>query len=185
MSIPTPKYAIGATVYAANTRQSPSFEPCPDCLGTKVWHSVLASGEELDFSCPTCREGYQGSSGRLRYTRVEGYVEELTIGSVRFDTASEYPVKYMCVETGVGSGRVYEEHRLQATLEEAQALLPKMVADYTAALEKRRAFNRSSRIKENAGSMAAHYRAKIRQCKREIESCERGLAREAQKKEVR
>ena len=44
----------------------------------------------------------------------------MTVGSVQIDTASDKPTRYMCLETGIGSGALYEEDRLHLTLEEAQ-----------------------------------------------------------------
>lgn len=47
------------------------------------------------------------------------YVRELTIGSVRIDTAGKEPISYMCSETGIGSGNVYPESYFYATRVEA------------------------------------------------------------------
>ena len=178
--IPTPKFAIGATVYYPRVEHDKVHKTCPDCLGRRTWHAVLPSSEELDFSCPTCTHGYE-CTGKVSSWDAVGRVETLTIGSVRLDSADEHPIQYMCVETGVGSGRLYNEENLLTSLEEAEALLPKMVEEYRAGLIERWAQDRKRKIKDGPGRMAAYYRAKIRDAEEDIRKAERGLAREASK----
>jgi hypothetical protein len=49
------------------------------------------------------------------------HINECTIGSVQIDSADqERPVRYMCVETGVGTGTVYDEKNLFKTHPEAK-----------------------------------------------------------------
>ncbi|MFA6125496.1 hypothetical protein [Sphingomonas sp.] len=133
MNIPTPKYAIGDKVWNYYTTHVEREWPCPDCLGTKKWAVSTPAGGALIVACPRC-------SGRnivrempsLRYTARTAAVRELTIGSVRIDTAEtdRDKVSYMCVETGVGSGSVYNESMLFAT--EAEC---KVAGDAVAAVE--------------------------------------------------
>jgi enhancing lycopene biosynthesis protein 2 len=107
---------------------------------------------------------------------------QLTIGSVRIDTNHESPIEYMCVETGVGSGSVWDERQLYASREEAEAVLPKMVADHEAGLIDRRAQDRKRKIVDGPGRMAAYYRAHIRDAEKTIADAKRGLEREAGKR---
>jgi len=95
------------------------YVQCPDCLGTKEWRVLLPSGEEFQHDCRTCSRGYY-SEGRVAEYGDRGIVVERTIGSIRVDTADENrPVSYMCCETGVGSGTVYDEKNLFLTKQEA------------------------------------------------------------------
>jgi len=175
--LPVPKYAIGAVVYHPEVRSSAEYVPCPDCLGKRTWHAALPNGEELDFLCPTCTRGYE-TTGTVHSWEVQGSVRELTIASVRIDTNEANPVEYMCYETGVGSGQVWSEHLLHADRETAEALLPKLIEERRWQLIESRATDRKRKIEDGPGRMVAHYRAEIRDAKKTIEDCERGLARE-------
>lgn len=179
-TLPTPRYAIGATVYLARVTTERADETCPDCLGKRIWHAVLPSGEELDFECPTCTRGY-AAMGTVETWVTGGTVEELTIGSVQIDTNHDHPVQYMCKETGIGSGAVWRESLLHADRAAAEALLPQMIEAENWRRIESRATDRKRRIADGPGRMAAHYRAKIREARKEIEQCERGLARQAAK----
>ena len=78
---PVPKYSIGDTVYRPDaTRESVRIE-CPDCCGDSVWKATLVTGEEISLACPTCREGFDGSSGTIFTYEDKGDVRMLTIGS--------------------------------------------------------------------------------------------------------
>lgn len=126
------KYSIGDVVYHGQTIVVRKRHPCPDCLGAGKWKAVSPAGGEYDFSCPRCSASYQSDRDlSLEYSAHEPVATRLTIGSVRVDThpfSDDEPVRYMCVETGVGGGSVYRESRLFATQEDAIAYA-KTVAD--------------------------------------------------------
>lgn len=114
-----PKYKIGDTVYAASVSYDTQSVQCPDCLGTREWDVSLPSGEKFKHDCQTCREGFS-STGKVDVWGDHARVRKLTIGSIRVDTADkDRPVAYMCTETGVGSGYVYDERVIFLTKEEA------------------------------------------------------------------
>jgi len=80
------------------------------------------AGETYAFSCPRCCYQYSDREQlSLSYITFHPYVKTLTIGSVRIDTHDENPVSYMCRETGVGSGSIYNENSLYPTHDEAMA----------------------------------------------------------------
>lgn len=111
------KYAIGDKVFYAGLRTAKRRRECPDCKGERTWKAVSPAGQEYSFSCPRCSTSYAGHHElSLDYSVFEPSVQALTIGSIRVDTADEKaPVSYMCCETGVGSGHVYDEARLLPT----------------------------------------------------------------------
>ena len=115
------KVEIGDTVYLARPTRAPITVECPDCRGTREWTVSAPGREDWVVGCQTCyRHGYPwGSRGTVEYAGFSSHVEELTIGSVRLNTADDRPVSYMCTETGVGSGSVYYETDLFATHEDA------------------------------------------------------------------
>lgn len=116
MSLPIPKYTIGDKVWVGRTVQDCEEHPCPDCKGKGTWYWESPAGDTGDVECPRCY-----GSKVLKMQAYEMLVEELTIGSVRIDTAETYGdvVKYMCRETGVGNGSVYGESTLFASRREA------------------------------------------------------------------
>jgi hypothetical protein len=121
--LPTPKYKIDDTVFCASRLRQCKKVQCPDCLGHKTWSVTAPSGETWETVCGTCERGYMGSLGVIDRWEVDDYIQQLTIGSVQIDTANtpEETVRYMCLETGVGSGSVYYEPHLHPTIEAAKA----------------------------------------------------------------
>ena len=118
MAVIETKYSIGDVVYFASTTTERRQHPCPDCLGEKKWKAISPAGKEYTFPCPRCRSGYRAEHDlSLDYTIFAPKAHRLTIGSVRTDSADK--TSYMCRETGVGSGSVYDEARLFATEAEA------------------------------------------------------------------
>lgn len=120
--IPTPRYAIGQLVFAAELHKAPVEVTCPDCLGTREWSAASPAGETYRIECPRC-SGYAGDVSLSRKVWLWSVsVRPLTIGSVRMDTADEErPISYMCHETGVGSGRIWSESEIHLTEDEAGA----------------------------------------------------------------
>lgn len=136
--LPVPKFAIGQTVWRATMRHSAASWPCPDCAGTGLWKVTTAANDTLTLSCGRCGGSSCSSEGipSLRYEKREPSVQSLTIGSVRIDTA-DYDgetVKYMCRETGIGSGSVYRESELHDTEAAAQAIADTMAIEASAVI---------------------------------------------------
>lgn len=116
-----PKFQIGQKVICVRVNWLEEKVPCPDCLGKTKWRIITPAGEEWEHDCNTCRNGWY-STGVVSDYRDRVKKEILTIGSIRIDTADkDRPISYMCVETGVGSGSVYDEQNMFATDEEATA----------------------------------------------------------------
>lgn len=135
--IPQPKYAIGDTVFTADTHTHATRLPCPDCKDSKTWTVTTPAGESFDVECQRC-------AGTVRdvptlYDRVfTPVVTRLTIGQVRVEYprgphAHGDPVQYMCVETGVWSGQIYNESKLYGDENEAMAAAHFQVLEQRAA----------------------------------------------------
>ena len=125
MAVLTTQFSVGDTVFHAGTVAKRKQHDCPDCKGARKWKAVSPAGEEYEFACPRCATSYQSNSSlNLNYTAYTPVVGHLTIGSVAYEAASSWDeggAKYMCRETGVGSGTIYRESDLFATEEEALA----------------------------------------------------------------
>jgi hypothetical protein len=117
MATITTAYSVGDVVYHAGTATERKQHPCPDCKGERQWKAISPAGEEYTFSCPRCAASYRSFDGiSLDYTAHVPCVSKLTVGSVRYESAGSRPgAQYMCLETGVGSGRVYNEADLYET----------------------------------------------------------------------
>lgn len=150
MAIIETKYSIGDVVWYANTTTQAKQHPCPDCNDTKKWAAVSPAGNEYTFGCPRCSTRFNSHDElRLTYTAHVPTARRMTIGSVQFNSAKEgwdAGARYMCLETGVGSGSVYEEARLfetesdaliyaQSLADTANATHPSIVAQYNRTLE--------------------------------------------------
>jgi len=134
--LPTPRYKIGDIVYRGWTTSITKTHPCPDCLGTMKWQVTTPVGSTLTATCPRCVDASYGTRDlpSLKYHAYDPIVEVLTIGSVQIDTAAldGSVVKYMCRETGIGSGSVYKEDMLLPTREEADRYAEMLAAEANA-----------------------------------------------------
>lgn len=126
MAVIETKFSVGDTVWHASTATEKKQHPCPDCLDSREWKAISPAGDEFNFRCPRCSANYVARDElSLAYTASVPAVRKLTIGSVRYDSHDTWgegksPASYMCEETGVGGGSVYNEDRLFATEAEAQ-----------------------------------------------------------------
>lgn len=110
--IPQPKFNIGDVVFYVTTYQGQGTHPCPDCHGTQQWTATSPAGETFAVNCLRCARGYAllpRDIAPLTYKTADYSVRQLTVGSVRVDTGANHPISYMCDETGIGSGSLYNE----------------------------------------------------------------------------
>ena len=125
MATITTKYSIGDRVYHATTTTEKKRHPCPDCLGEKKWGIKSPAGTEYQIDCPRCSTSYISERDlTLDYSIFVPRAGALTIGSVQYNSQKgsyDHGARYMCRETGVGSGSVYNEDDLFLTEEEALA----------------------------------------------------------------
>lgn len=139
MAVIETKYSIGDVVYHAGTTTTRKQHPCPDCKGERKWKAISPAGSEYEFACPRCSASYNSDRDlTLDYTAHVPAVQCLTIGSVQYNSevgSYDHEARYMCRETGVGSGSVYSENRLFATREEAEAVSELMAKDADKSLE--------------------------------------------------
>jgi hypothetical protein len=115
------KYSVGDTVYYSGLISLQKKLDCPDCFGEERWTTTSPAGIEYWFDCPRCSSNYLSDRKMsLSYLGFKANVEALTIGSVRFDSSKDDgKYTYMCKETGVGSGTVYDQDDLFLTRDEA------------------------------------------------------------------
>jgi hypothetical protein len=120
------KYGVGDVVWRAGITTESRAHQCPDCLGEKKWSCRSPAGGEFEIPCPRCGDVYQSDRAlSLKYAWWVPTTERLTIGSIQAGVGNpdsyDYGNRYMCLETGVGSGTVYGEADLFPTKEEALA----------------------------------------------------------------
>lgn len=125
-----PKFGIGDVVYLPTMETEQYRAPCPDCKDTKTWQMISPAGIGYLIACPRCAMSFSNLPREysLKRNRHVGAVRKLTIGSIRYDSSNKPgsdwdsdPFQYMCIETGVGSGSIYNERVLHT--DEASALL--------------------------------------------------------------
>lgn len=112
--LPQPRFGIGDPVWVVYSDTVDRRVPCPDCLDSKTWEATSAVGETFRVSCPRCQTTNWSLSKLPPLARREATfrVRQLTVGSIQMDTNvrdGESVFKYMCAETGIGSGNVYNE----------------------------------------------------------------------------
>lgn len=126
MAVIETKYSVGERVWHSGTTTEAKQHPCPDCLGKRAWQAVSPAGDEFTFTCPRCSASYSSFDKQsLSYTAHVPTARQLTVGSVRHESETAFgrgpKTQYMCVETGVGSGTLYDEDRLFANEADAHA----------------------------------------------------------------
>ncbi|MBU6430038.1 MAG: hypothetical protein KGR26_13570 [Cyanobacteria bacterium REEB65] len=131
------KYNLGQIVYAATTGYTSRTVDCGDCTGSGLWSVTKPNGEAIEVNCPTCEGPWGQRSGTITEAVFGGNVEVLTIGLVRAEVEIDRRrIQYMCHETGVGSGRCWEEDVLFLTREAAQARADEMAIEHQQRLAK-------------------------------------------------
>lgn len=135
--LPIPRFQIGQTVFSPGTRFTDERHDCPDCLGERRWKATTPAGDELELQCLRCQ-----GQGVLKRPNFIPATRKLTIGSVRIDTHvnpgwGQTNVQYMCDETGIGSGTVYNEDRLFESEDLADAESGRMAEKQTVEHEAR------------------------------------------------
>ena len=110
------KYKVGQVVWYGTAEHTTAVSSgCPDCLGSGLWTGKTPAGYTFHVKCETCKQGCE-STGRVWEYQYLAVVLELTIGKVMIkETAVLIQVTYMCEETGIESGQVYDEGQLFPT----------------------------------------------------------------------
>ena len=112
------KFEMGQQVYyvgGVHIKYDQIHVPCETCDSTGI---VKIKGKE--FECPQC-----GGETRADHEHRKMYFSKpstvpRTIGQIRVKiTGKKQEIQYMCKETGINSGTVYDENRLFATYEAA------------------------------------------------------------------
>lgn len=110
------KFAMGERVWKAWKGSESYWEPCAFCDATGQISS--ADGNTIR-PCPECYGRKGSKEWRSKKWLVQG---PLTVGEVRLEiNADTFEERYMCVETGIGSGTLHEAEHLFETEDEAQA----------------------------------------------------------------
>jgi len=136
-ALPEPKFNMGQTVYFATTEQESKQHSCPDCFDIKKWKVTSPAGEIFETNCPRCNNQYASRDiPSLTYYVTVPKIAKLTVGKIEATTFLQWEgdrnfVRYMCNETGVGSGSIYEEDKLFATFEEAKTRADEMAREKT------------------------------------------------------
>lgn len=121
MAVIETKFGVGDVVWHATISTVTRQHPCPDCLGSREWKAESPAGGVFSFSCPRCSTSFRENHAMsLSYSQWAASARRLTIGQVRAYSGPDGKNEYMCLETGVGSGTIYDERRLFAN--EADAL---------------------------------------------------------------
>lgn len=120
MSTYKTKFNMGDRVWIVSHHSFQRIVRCKPCGNTG---KIVIAGEEL--ICPKC----SGRSTHAQYAGEKHYVAEFdtVVGKItveheqsRWRDGPPIQVKYMVEATGVGSGTVWDEERLFASLEDAQ-----------------------------------------------------------------
>lgn len=111
MSTIKTKYNLKQVVYKAYCENKAYHVKCEDCDGTGFWQ---VTGKDVKVGCQICNkdERYWNTPGKIERHKYFPRVQKLTIGQIQA-TVGHYPqIRYMCKETGLGSGTLWHEKSL-------------------------------------------------------------------------
>ena len=105
------KYSLKQTVYNAYCANEAYYVKCNDCDGAGYWS---VEGKDKKVGCHTCNkeDRYWNTPGKIQMFKYFPRVQELTIGQVRATIGHDAEIRYMCKETGLGSGTLWNEKSL-------------------------------------------------------------------------
>ena len=112
MSTIKTKYSLKQTVYNAYCVNEVYNVKCEDCDGTGYWS---IQGKDKKVGCETCNKSsfsWSNTPGIIQMYKYFPRVQELTIGQVQASIGYKAEVRYMCKETGLGSGTLWNEKSL-------------------------------------------------------------------------
>lgn len=117
------KFNLGDVVFVAHADRDDEAVTCPECLGSRHWEVSSPAGNKMIVECPTCTYGYE-VRGFVTKSVVRPTVQLLTVGQIKYEEDHDkrdgsMTFKYMCHETGIGSGTVWAQDRLFSTHEAA------------------------------------------------------------------
>ena len=123
------KYNLDQKVISIREEKTKVWERCTFCEGTSEPTSMLARAEITGrdgkiIRCPICK----GDGGEWKYAGTKWVVgHDLTIGQIEVRIhklefqEKEREEKYMCIETGIGGGRMWPVDNLFPTEKAALA----------------------------------------------------------------
>jgi hypothetical protein len=105
------KYNLKQVVYNAYCVNEGYYVKCEDCNGTGHWD---VTGKDIKVGCQTCNKGdhYWNTPGKTQHYKYFPRVQELTIGQIQATVGYNANIRYMCKETGLGSGSLWAEDSL-------------------------------------------------------------------------
>lgn len=111
MSTIKTKYNLKQVVYNAYCENTPYSIACSDCDGTGYWE---LANKDKKVGCHTCnKEGsWHTTPGKITMYKYFPRVNELTIGQIQATVGHSPQIRYMCKETGLGSGTLWNEKSL-------------------------------------------------------------------------
>ena len=118
----TTKFNLGQKVYPIRSFRKELITTCPICDGIG---EVTISGKE--YTCPECcGSGTRTLVEPQKWQVVDEYISKIgkiavELYAERYQKRNEGHTRYMLGATGVGSGTLWNEDDLFATIEEAQA----------------------------------------------------------------
>ena len=114
-----PKFNLGDKIYRLGRLfidyPNEHHKECNICSSTG---QITIKGE--NFRCPKCGGKKETDFSVSHYHRIQPSIIAYTIGQVEIKVQKDKTeIRYMCEETGIGSGAVYLEDECFATYEEA------------------------------------------------------------------
>lgn len=146
--LPEPKFAVGQTVWYADTTRENAKHACPDCRGAKVWKVETPAGGIYEVPCQRCLGGYTYCSHDdvppLAYAVFVAAPRSMVVKAVEVRTNGHF---------GAGPEVYYdgrEQKSLYATEEEAQAV------------SKLRSYEQNAKAQAEPQALAARNIAKLK-----------------------
>ncbi len=176
-----PTFNIGDEVYVAGTKTETDVTQviCPDCRGAKKLKVTLGDNTEVFIDCSFCEQGWMGSQGFNRLSRIEPEVKAVRIDRITIeqDNPVAQKVTYWAHHFGWDGDRVFKDP-------DTALLVAKSLA-YNARAEAEKRLEQKDKPARTWAWHVNYHRREIREAEKKIEyhSKKLGIARQHVKEE--
>lgn len=115
------KYNLKDEVFNPYCVNEKYYITCEDCQGTGKWE---LKDSTKTIGCQTCSkdDNWYRTPGKVEQYKYFARVNTLTIGQITATIGYKKEIRYMCKETGLGSGSLWSEKDLVTTYEIAKQM---------------------------------------------------------------
>lgn len=157
------KFEIGdKCFYAHFSSHQQVWIECPECMGTGQLYVILGNKEEVSIECECCKDGYNGSPGKIRMYESKSDVWSICIEGMEIQTGQDtrYKINHQ--------GRIYitKDDRLFTDEDKALVCTKQLIEEYSEELNYR--LEQKVKAHKNWAWHVSYHRGRIRQAEKDL-----------------